>query len=134
MVSYLVSSPPSRKPRVKSAILALSLAVAGAETIPVKVVVVTMFERGADTGDDLGEFQNWVEHKKLDRVIDFPQGFHNLRMNADGVLGTVTGVGTARAAANTMALGMDPRFDLTRAHWGVGGSGGVDPEDASLGL
>src|SRR5512135_1970399 len=82
--------------------------------IPVKVVVVTMFERGADIGDAPGEFQNWVEHEKLDQVIDFPQGFHDLRMRANGVLGTVTGVGTARAAANIMALGLDPRFDLTK--------------------
>jgi purine nucleoside permease len=101
--------------------------------IPIKVVVVTMFEVGADTGDAPGEFQNWVEHEKLDQVIDFPQGFHNLRMSADGVLGTVTGVGTARAAANIMALGMDPRFDLTKAYWVVAGIAGVDPEDASLG-
>jgi hypothetical protein len=27
------------------------------QPIPIKVVVVTMFERGADTGDDPGEFQ-----------------------------------------------------------------------------
>jgi len=101
--------------------------------IPIKVVVVTMFERGADTGDAPGEFQNWVEHEKLDQVIDFPQGFHNLRMSADGVLGTVTGVGTARAAANIMALGLDPRFDLTKAYWVVAGIAGVDPEDASVG-
>jgi purine nucleoside permease len=92
-----------------------------------------MFERGADTGDDPGEFQNWVEHEKLDQVIEFPQGFHNLRMNADGVLGTVTGVGTARAAANIMALGLDPRFDFSNAYWVVAGIAGVDPEDASLG-
>jgi len=99
--------------------------------IPVKVVVVTMFERGADIGDAPGEFQNWVEHEKLDQVIAFPQGFHNLRMNADGVLATVTGVGTARAAANIMALGLDPRFDLTKAYWVVAGIAGVVPEDAS---
>lgn len=101
--------------------------------IPVKVVVVTMFERGADTGDEPGEFQNWVEHEKLDQVIAFPQGFHDLRMNAEGVLGTLTGVGTARAAASIMALGLDPRFDLTKAYWVVAGIAGVDPEDASLG-
>src|SRR5580765_1893204 len=103
------------------------------QPIPIKVVVVTMFERGADTGDDPGEFQHWVENEKLDTLIEFPQGFHNLRMSADGVLGTVTGVGTARAAANIMALGMDPRFDLTKAYWVVAGIAGVDPEDASLG-
>ena len=86
-----------------------------AQPIPVKVVVVTMFERGADTGDQPGEFQYWVEREKLDRVIPFPAGWRNLRMNDKGVLGLCTGIGTARAAASVMALGMDPRFDLSKA-------------------
>ena len=101
--------------------------------IPIKVVVVAMFERGADTGDQPGEYQYWVEREKLDRVIPFPQGYHDLRMNRDGVLGILTGVGTAKAAASIMALGLDQRFDLTKAYWLVAGIAGVDPADASLG-
>lgn len=106
---------------------------AAEKKIPVKVVVVTMFERGADTGDQPGEFQNWVEREKLDRVLPFPQGWRDLRMNKDGVLAVCTGVGTARAAASIMALGMDPRFDLTQAYWLVAGIAGIDPLDASTG-
>src|SRR5690242_21301446 len=89
-----------------------------ARPIPVKVVVVTMFERGADTGDQPGELQYWVERNHLDQVLRFPQGFHDLRMNRDGVLAVLTGVGTAKSASAIMALGMDPRFDLKigRAH------------------
>ena len=101
--------------------------------IPIKVVVVAMFERGADTGDEPGEFQYWVEREKLDQVLPFPQGFRDLRMNSKGVLGVVTGVGTAKAAATIMALGMDPRFDLTRAYWVVAGIAGVNPSAASIG-
>lgn len=101
--------------------------------IPVKVVVVTMFERGADTGDEPGEFQFWVERENLDRVMPLPQAYHPVRLNRQGVLGTVTGVGTARAAASIMALGLDPRFDLRKAYWLVAGIAGVDPADASLG-
>ena len=101
--------------------------------IPVKVVVITMFERGADTGDEPGELQYWVERNHLDRVIPFPQGFHDLRMNRDGVLAVLTGVGTAKSAAAIMALGMDPRFDLTRAYWLVAGIAGMNPECGSLG-
>jgi purine nucleoside permease len=100
--------------------------------IPVKVVVVAMFERGADTGDEPGEYQYWVEREKLDRVIPFPQGYHDLRINDKGVLGVLTGIGTAKAAASIMALGLDPRFDLTKAYWLVAGIAGVDPADASL--
>jgi purine nucleoside permease len=66
-------------------------------------------------------------------VLPFPQGGHNLRMNGQGVLGMVTGVGTARAAASVMALGLDPRFDLSKAYWVVAGIAGVDPADASTG-
>jgi purine nucleoside permease len=101
--------------------------------IPIKVVVVTMFERGADTGDEPGEFQYWVEREKLDRVYPFPQGNRDLRMNRQGVLGVVTGVGTAKAAATIMALGLDRRFDLRRAYWVVAGIAGIDPADGSLG-
>ena len=115
------------------AALAVACAAAKERPIAVKVVVVTMFERGADTGDEPGEFQYWVERNKLDRVIPFPQGYHDLRMNRDGVLGIVTGVGTAKAAASIMALGMDPRFDLRKAYWLVAGIAGIDPADGPVG-
>lgn len=114
-------------------LLAVSSLLSQAKPIPVKVVVVTMFERGADTGDEPGEFQYWVERDKLDRIIKFPQGYHDLRMNGDGVLGMVTGVGVVRAAASVMALGLDPRFDLRKSYWLVAGIAGVDPADATLG-
>jgi purine nucleoside permease len=101
--------------------------------IPIKVVVVTMFERGADTGDQPGELQYWVERNHLDRVIPFPQGYHPLRMNSDGLLAVLTGVGTAKSTAAIMALGMDPRFDLTKAYWIVAGISGINPARGSLG-
>lgn len=124
-------------PRIVFASILFPLLAAGLaaqdKPILVKVVVVTMFERGADTGDEPGEFQYWVERSRLDRVIPFRQGYRDLRMNADGVLGIVTGVGTAKAAASIMALGLDPRFDLRKSYWLVAGIAGIDPADASLG-
>jgi purine nucleoside permease len=115
-------------------VLLLSLAAfAKDRPIPIKVVVIAMFERGNDTGDQPGELQYWVERNHLDRVIPFPQGFHPLRMNNDGVLAVLTGVGTAKSTAAIMALGMDPRFDLTKAYWLVAGISGVNPARASLG-
>jgi purine nucleoside permease len=101
--------------------------------IEVKVVVVTMFERGADTGDQPGEFQYWVERERLDRVFPLPHGWRDVRMNEDGVLALCTGIGTARAAASVMALGLDPRFDLRKAYWVVAGIAGIDPEDGPIG-
>ena len=101
--------------------------------IEIKVVVINMFEVGEDTGDTPGEYQYWVEREHLDTVLPFPQGYHDLRLNAKtGVLGLLTGVGTARAAASVMALGLDPRFDLTHAYFLVAGIGGIDPKVGSL--
>lgn len=102
--------------------------------IPVKFVVVTMFEIGEDTGDKAGEFQLWKEREKLDTCYAMPNAYHDVCMNPEtGVMGIVTGIGTAWAAATTMAVGSDPRFDFTNAYWMVAGIAGVDPEDASIG-
>ncbi|MBL9186939.1 MAG: purine nucleoside permease [Opitutaceae bacterium] len=119
---------------VLSCFVALANAVGAAEVLRPKVVVVAMFEPGEDTGDRPGEFQFWVEREQLMRVLPFPQGYRSLRTNADGsVLGVVTGVGTARSAATIMALGLDPRFDLSRSYWLVAGIAGIDPHDGPLG-
>ncbi len=101
--------------------------------LSIKVVVVTMFERGEDTGDTPGEFQLWVEREHLDQVLPLTAGYRHVRLNKDGVLGMVTGVGTAKAAASVMALGLDPRFDLKNAYWIIAGIGGGDPADVSVG-
>jgi purine nucleoside permease len=105
-----------------------------AKPIEIRVVVVNMFEVGADTGDTPGEYQYWVEREHLDTVLPFPQGYHDLRLNTKtGVLGLLTGIGTAKATASVMALGLDPRFDLTHAYFVVAGIGGIDPKMGSLG-
>ncbi len=115
------------------ALLYVSPTPAADSRIPIKVVVVTMFERGADTGDEPGELQFWVERNHLDRVLPFRQGYHDLRMNRDGVLAVLTGVGTAKAAAAVMALGLDPRFDFSKTYWLVAGIAGMNPNRGSLG-
>lgn len=101
--------------------------------IRVKVVVVTMFEQGEDTGDTPGEFQLWVEREHLDQILPLPAGNRHVRMNKDGVLGMVTGMGTAKSAASVMAVGLDPRFDFSKAYWIVAGIAGGDPADVSVG-
>src|ERR1700692_3677098 len=53
--------------------------------VPVKVVVVTMYEIGKLTGDKPGEAQFWVERQKLDRALPFPLGEYELRMNDAGL-------------------------------------------------
>ncbi|MFY9803151.1 MAG: purine nucleoside permease [Candidatus Acidiferrales bacterium] len=114
-------------------VVLLAQATSPARPIPVKVVVVTMFERGEDTGDTPGEYQLWVEREHLDEVIPVSSAFHHARLNKDGVLGILTGVGTAKAAASVMAVGLDPRFDFSNSYWIITGIGGGDPADVSLG-
>lgn len=105
----------------------------GTAPLPVKVVVVSMFEIGDDTGDIAAEFQLWRERQNLSQELDFAH-HHNLYYNPQtGVLGMVTGIGTANSASAVMALGLDPRFDLSKAYWLVAGIAGFDPEDASIG-
>jgi purine nucleoside permease len=101
---------------------------------PIRAVIVTTFEIGADTGDAPGEFQLWVEREHLDQVVAFPGGVHPLRTNADHtVLGMVSGTTLVNATASMMALGMDPRFNLTHAYFLINGIAGVDPRAASVG-
>jgi purine nucleoside permease len=110
-----------------------TLAAAKPRPIAVNVVVVTMFEVGADTGDAPGELQYWVERDHLDRVYPLSAGYHAVRMNGDGEMAVLTGQGTAHAAATIMALGLDPRFDLSHAYWIVAGIAGGSPDRVSLG-
>jgi purine nucleoside permease len=101
---------------------------------PIKVVVLTTFERGDDTGDQPGEFQFWVEREHLDEKLPFHGGVRPLRTNADhSIIGVVTGTTLVNAGSSVMALGLDPRFDLTHAYWLLNGIAGVDPASASIG-
>ncbi|NYF80862.1 purine-nucleoside phosphorylase [Granulicella arctica] len=101
---------------------------------PIKVVIVTTFEEGADTGDDAGELQYWVEREHLDETLPFPGGVHPLRANGKhDVLAILTGMTLANAGPSIMALGLDPRFDLSHAYFLVAGVAGVDPRVASIG-
>jgi len=105
-----------------------------AAPVEVKAVVITMFEIGEDSGDEAGEFQLWKQGQKLNKRYALTHGYHDLYFNEEtGVLGVLTGVGPARAAAAIMVLGLDPRFDLSHAYWLVAGIAGIDPADGSIG-
>lgn len=100
--------------------------------IPVKVVLVSMFEIDEDTGDTPGEFQFWIERNDMQR-IEAPLGWRDYYLREDGLLAMCTGGGITNAATSVTALALDDRFDLSKAYWIVAGIAGVDPEDASLG-
>ena len=119
-----------------AALLAIALAgqaARAAEPIRVRVVVVTTFELGQDSGDAPGEFQDWVERLPLPASLPFPQGYHPLRYDPRrGVLGMVSGEGPSRMAASITALGYDPRFDLSHAYFVLAGIAGIDPMVGSV--
>ncbi len=99
--------------------------------IPLRAVVVAAFE--PDAGPIPGELRHLIERESLAEQLPLPAGYRPLRLNRQtGVLGIVTGVGAARAAASIMALGLDPRFDLTQALWLITGVAGIDPARGSL--
>jgi purine nucleoside permease len=99
-----------------------------------KVVIITYFEVGADTGDRPGELQHWVERDHLDRSIEVPGMTHPVRANAAGTEIAVTiGPGNIKPGINLMALGADPRFDLRESHWLINGIAGISPNDGTIG-
>lgn len=110
---------------------------------PIRAIIVTTFEIDHDTGDIPGEFQFWVEREHLTEALPFPggpidtldpSGTHPIRTNPDHtILGIVSGTTLVNATASLMALGLDPRFDLTHAYILINGIAGVDPRVASIG-
>jgi purine nucleoside permease len=111
-----------------------ALAAPARKPIEIRVVIVTTWEAFKDGKDVGGELYAWEHRWPLARRLPFPVGVHDLEYDpARHVLALVTGEATARAAASIVALGMDPRFDLTHAYWIVAGTAGVDPRIASAG-
>ncbi len=111
----------------------LSLSARGEEPLPVKVVVLSMFENGEPLGDRPGELQLWLERNPGLRELPFALGEYPLYYRDDGLLIACLGGGIPNATASAMAMGLDPRFDLQRAYWLIAGIAGGDPEDLSLG-
>ncbi|MEM7281879.1 MAG: purine nucleoside permease, partial [Pseudomonadota bacterium] len=69
----------------------------------------------------------------LNPVISFPAAAHDIRMNDSGLMAINTGPGVSNSAIVITALGLDPRFDLSKSYFIVGGVAGGDPEDVTIG-
>lgn len=115
------------------------------ERIPIKVIIVSCFEVGNDTGDVPGEFQYFAEREHLSTVIDVPGAPHPLVHNDKGLYGTVAGVVKLTPGAEPdhmscsvtseliMALCLDPKLDLRKTYWIINGIAGIDPLQGSIG-
>lgn len=105
-----------------------------ARPIEIRVVVVTTWEAARGDRDFYGELHAWRTQWPMQTQLPFPAGVHPLLYDPQRhVLAVLTGMATARAAASIMALGLDPRFDLSHAYWLLAGTAGGDPKVAPLG-
>jgi len=117
-------------------IIALSCAaVASAEApLSINAVVVTFWQLTGENGDPPGERNLWFQKGDFTEHLPFPLGEWDLGYNPENrTLLLTTGVGDIKAASSIMALGTDPRFDLSRAYFILCGIAGGDPLDISLG-
>jgi purine nucleoside permease len=127
-------------PNIRGSLIAIALASAGlfpgrangAEPIRPKILILTTFEIGADTGDRPGELQYWVEREHLNGTLDVAGLIHPVRYNDAGVYAMVTGT-CNRSGLAMMLLGMDPDFDLRKTYFMMAGIAGVDADRASVG-
>jgi purine nucleoside permease len=113
--------------------------------IPIKVIIVSCFEVGNDTGDAPGEFQYFAEREHLTQVIAVPGAPHPLVHNDEGLYGEVAGVVKTVPTAEPdhlssvvtseliMALCLDPKLDLRKTYWIINGIAGIDPASGSIG-
>ena len=102
--------------------------------LPIDAVVVTFWQLTGDNGDLPGERNLWFEEGNFPEHLPFPLGEWDLGYNPENrTLLLTTGVGDIKAASSIMALGTDPRFDLSKAYFILCGIAGGDPLDISLG-
>ena len=94
---------------------------------PLKVLIITMFEP---------EAAPWIEPLKLTEAVPVPGLLAEspaLRCNTDDVCLLTAGMGHANVAASTMAVTLDPRFDLKQTYFLIAGIAGIDPARGTLG-
>lgn len=120
---------------LRGALVAVStgaLTAAFAQEAPVppralKVVIISMFAPEAEP---------WIAPFQLKEEIAVPglsPDHPAIKCNADEVCLMVAGMGHANVAASTMALALDPRFDLKKTYFLIAGIAGIDPARGTTG-
>ncbi len=116
-----------------------------ADKIAPKVIILSCFEVGNDTGDIPGEFQFFAEREHLTQAIAVPGAPHPLVHNDHELYGEVSGIVNIKPGAEPdhlncvetsqliMALALDPQLDLRKTYWIINGIAGIDPAAGSIG-
>lgn len=99
----------------------------------IRVVVVTMYQPSDATDSEPGEYRVWANRMPQADRLTFPFSDHPLCLDrARGILVVNTGVGPIRAACAVTALGLDPRFDVSRSYWLAAGIAGGNADIVPL--
>jgi purine nucleoside permease len=110
------------------------LTMAKADPIKVKVFIGAMFEIGQNTGDRAGEYQHWYERYWKDtKPHDVRGALKPVHCNADGVCGSVLGMGKVNSSASMQAILLDPEFDFSEAYYILSGVAGTPPARGTIG-
>lgn len=105
-----------------------------AEPVKVKVFVAAMFEIGQNTGDRAGEFQHWYErYWKGSTPVTVPGALQPVYCNADGVCGSVLGMGKVNSSSSMQAILTSPKFDFSKAYYVISGVAGTPPSRGTIG-
>jgi purine nucleoside permease len=105
-----------------------------AEPVKVKVFAASMFEIGKNTGDRAGEFQHWYERYWKDSDPVAVKGALNpVYCDADGVCGSVLGMGKVSSSASMQAILLDPNLDFSQAYFIISGVAGTPPARGTIG-
>lgn len=105
-----------------------------AAPIDVKVFIAAMFEIGQNTGDRAGEFQHWFERYFKDaKSITVPGALNPVFCNADGVCGSVLGMGKVNSSASVQAIVLNPQFNFSLAYYVISGVAGTPPSRGTIG-
>ena len=107
---------------------------AAAEPVRVKVFIGAMFEIGENSGDRAGEYQHWYERYWRDATpVEVAGALHSVHCNADGVCGSILGMGKVNSSASMQAILLNDAFDFSDAYYVISGVAGTPPSRGTIG-
>ncbi len=103
------------------------------QPIPVKLVLVTMYEPSDARFGELGVFLQDGKFRPAQVQAEASGLQGRLYERGDGLLAIHAGVGNPNTAVAIMALGLAGGYDLSNAYWLISGIAGGNPQNCPLG-